>query len=275
MTEYSAIGWREDEFWVVKILGVGATQGTSRADAEYMARDCVAISMEVPIEDVTVSITWREPVWDQMVNAALEIIRRDSGYPSIADMDKDMPVWRQQCEEIVTAALEALLGAVDSPVDDDGRRCPRCSPQNFCTLWCMDAMIAENTPAMVRELFALQREHERLKADSEAYHQLLRSQDKDLETAVGNAIMSNIDAGMPHVATAAILALFAHYETPYADDDHQGSNLLDLYIQLWQEFNLLNARRCLRYTCDHLETHHKDNGCERCSCPELTRTPTK
>lgn len=279
MTEYHATVTREDDMWVIEIDGLGATQARSRDEVESMARDYVAIAREIPASEVEVTITWPEPVWDRMVDAGMEILRRDSGYPSVADMDREAPAWRAQCEEIVTAALSVALGAVESPTQDDGRRCPRCRPDNSCTLWCFEALIAENAPELVREVFALRRElaaaKEELDANRTAYYKLIGDRDESLEAAVGNAIMANIDAGMPHVATAAIMAMFAYYETPYVDERHQGSNLLELYLELAAEFTLLNARRCSRYTCDHLETIHGNIGCDRCSCPELTRTPTK
>lgn len=168
MTEYSAIAARDGDLWVVTIPGIGVTQGTDKQDAVHMARDYIATLREIPIEDVTVRVVFPSSVdpdpWDGMVDAAMEIIRRDSGYPSIADMDRDMPVWREQCEEIATAMLTILLGLVESPLEDDGRRCPRCNPDNTCTLWCLDATIAERTPDMIRELFALRRERDDLSA---------------------------------------------------------------------------------------------------------------
>lgn len=174
MITYHATVTRDGQFWVVRFPGIGTTQGIGREDAEHMARDFIATKYGIPYDDVRVTIAWcelLEPVarpWDAMVNAALEIIRRDSGYPSVADMDRDMPVWREQCEEIATAMLTTLLGSVESPGEDTGTRCPRCNPDNTCTLWCLDAMIAENTPGMVQEVFGLRRQVDRLLADIEA-----------------------------------------------------------------------------------------------------------
>lgn len=171
MSTYTATARREGDFWVVEIYGVGATQGVDKADAAHMARDYIAIRREIPIEDVRVDITFHEPSdapWDAMVDAAMEIIRRDAGYPSVADMDRGIPAWRRQCEEIVTAMLNVLLGSVESPLEDDGRRCPRCNPDNTCTLWCLDSAIAENTPQMIQEVFALRRRCAELAATMEA-----------------------------------------------------------------------------------------------------------
>lgn len=168
VTQYHAIATRDGDHWLVQVPGAGKI-GYAEDDegAVSMARFHIAVLHDVPAEGVEVQVTFREPVpapWDAMVDAAMEIMRRDSGYPSVADMDREMPAWREQCEEIVTAMLAILLGQVESPLEDDGRRCPRCNPDNTCTLWCFDAMIAEDTPAMVRELFKLRRERDSLTA---------------------------------------------------------------------------------------------------------------
>lgn len=275
MNEYNAIATREGDLWVVEFPGIGATQGVDRDDAMHMARDYIATLHEVPIEDVSVTITWREgidpaEVRARMINAAMEIIWRDSGYPSVADMDRDMPVWRQQCEEIVSVILDPTLAELEELGHEHVRL-----RQDLAAIyeWAREHLGLHRDASTLDVVRLIKR----MEQDSEAYRQLLECANPDLTAAVARAITLNVNAGstVNGMARAAIQAVFRHYETAYVDEDHQGSNLLALYIELWQEFNLLNARRCLRYTCDHLETHHTDTGCDRCSCSELTRTPTR
>lgn len=225
MTEYHATATRDGDLWVVHIPWIGTTQGIDRDDATRMARDYIAVLHDIPIEDVTVSITWREPMSPEQ----------------LAELEKDHARLREDLAKIYGWAREHL------GLDRD---------------------------ASTLDVVSLLK---RFEHDSEAYRDLLESANPDLTAAVERAITLNINAGSSAIGTAraAVTAMFRHYETAYVDENHQGSNLLGLYIEPWQEFNLLNARRCLRYACDHLETHHTDSGCERCPCPELTRTPTR
>ena len=53
MNRYNAVATREDEWWVVKVEGVGTTQGHSKNEAQYMAEDLVhAVTGQDPDEYV-------------------------------------------------------------------------------------------------------------------------------------------------------------------------------------------------------------------------------
>lgn len=58
MKTYMATATREEDWWVVEVDGLGATQGRTTAEAQRMAVDLVAAMEDVPERDVTVDITF-------------------------------------------------------------------------------------------------------------------------------------------------------------------------------------------------------------------------
>ncbi|WP_440900429.1 hypothetical protein [Actinosynnema sp.] len=59
MKSYSATATREGRWWVVEVAGVGVTQGRTTREAERMAADLVAITLDVSAEEVSVDITFQ------------------------------------------------------------------------------------------------------------------------------------------------------------------------------------------------------------------------
>lgn len=53
---YEGRTWREGRFWVVEVDGVGVTQARRLSQVEEMARDLVAIMVQVPADSVRVEI---------------------------------------------------------------------------------------------------------------------------------------------------------------------------------------------------------------------------
>jgi hypothetical protein len=57
MSEYHGRAWREGEWWVIDVDGVGATQARTLDKIDHMARSLVADLTGVPYESVTVAVT--------------------------------------------------------------------------------------------------------------------------------------------------------------------------------------------------------------------------
>ncbi|WP_454044420.1 hypothetical protein [Cellulosimicrobium sp. Marseille-Q8652] len=55
-TTYTATATREGRWWVIEVEGVGATQVRALRDAADEARDMVAITLDVPAEDVLIDL---------------------------------------------------------------------------------------------------------------------------------------------------------------------------------------------------------------------------
>jgi hypothetical protein len=56
VSSYTATAYREGDWWVVEVEGVGVTQAKRLDQVEHMARDMVAIMLDVDIDDVQVTV---------------------------------------------------------------------------------------------------------------------------------------------------------------------------------------------------------------------------
>jgi hypothetical protein len=56
MANYTATAVREAGWWVITVEGIGATQSRALADAPLMAREMIAVTLDVPLDDVAVEI---------------------------------------------------------------------------------------------------------------------------------------------------------------------------------------------------------------------------
>jgi DNA-directed RNA polymerase specialized sigma24 family protein len=56
---YSATATREGRWWVVDVPGIGATQGRTTREAERMAVDLVAVMLDVPAEEISISVDFQ------------------------------------------------------------------------------------------------------------------------------------------------------------------------------------------------------------------------
>ncbi len=56
-TTHTATAAREGRWWIITVDGIGVTQARRLADATDTARELVAVSLDIPVEDVTVDLT--------------------------------------------------------------------------------------------------------------------------------------------------------------------------------------------------------------------------
>lgn len=56
VSEYIGRAWREGDWWVVDVAGVGVTQARTLDKIDHIARSLVADLTDVPYESVTVSV---------------------------------------------------------------------------------------------------------------------------------------------------------------------------------------------------------------------------
>ncbi len=56
--EYTATATREGKWWIIEVGDLGATQARSATEAQAMAQDLVATTLDVPLTDVNVSVTF-------------------------------------------------------------------------------------------------------------------------------------------------------------------------------------------------------------------------
>jgi hypothetical protein len=59
MKTHNATATREGRWWVVDVPGVGVTQGRTTREAERMAADLVAVMLDVPAEEVSVTVDFQ------------------------------------------------------------------------------------------------------------------------------------------------------------------------------------------------------------------------
>ena len=61
MNTYQAVVTREGKWWMVAIPEIdGLTQARRLSDAEMMAREYIAVSLDVPVDDVSVEVSVKE-----------------------------------------------------------------------------------------------------------------------------------------------------------------------------------------------------------------------
>lgn len=120
MKIYQATACREGKWWVVKVDGVGATQGRSAAEAQRMAADLVAIMEEIPLEEIEVQIDFEipGPLGDEVKQARQATREADLAQRKAADRTR--------------AAVSRLLGSGLSK--QDAARILRVSPQRISQL---------------------------------------------------------------------------------------------------------------------------------------------
>ena len=110
MKTYTAIVTREGKWWMVAIPEInGLTQARRLAEAETMARDYIAVTLDVPISSVDVVLAV-ENIEGIDVAASLASIR--DGRDRAAALDAEM---RHRAEE-----LAQQLAAAQVPVRDIG-----------------------------------------------------------------------------------------------------------------------------------------------------------
>lgn len=77
MKTFDAVATREGKWWVVKVDGVGTTQGRTTDEAEQMAIDLVAAMLEIDPSEVEVTIDFHLPGdGDKQVAEAREAHRK-------------------------------------------------------------------------------------------------------------------------------------------------------------------------------------------------------
>jgi len=109
-TEYEVTVTRDGRWWMVRIPAMGGlTQARRLSEADLMAREWIAITKDVPVEDVAVSITV-ERVGNLDVASRLRVIHRER--ERAAAMERDA-IGK-------TAALAKELAAENVPVRDIG-----------------------------------------------------------------------------------------------------------------------------------------------------------
>lgn len=107
---YTAEVTREGRWWMVSVPEIdGLTQARRLSEAEGMARDLVAVTLDVPVEDVTVSV--RVSSVDG-VDVAGEMAAIRAGREEAARLDRDATER--------TRALARDLVARDVPLRDVG-----------------------------------------------------------------------------------------------------------------------------------------------------------
>lgn len=110
MSEYAARVYREHGWWMVEVPELdGLTQAHKLRDAELMAREYIAVTLDVPIEDVAVTVEVTH-VDDVDVATALEKIEAERAEAAriAAQADAD------------TIALARALKGAKVPVRDIG-----------------------------------------------------------------------------------------------------------------------------------------------------------
>ena len=110
MTNYHAEVTREGKWWMVRIPTLdGLTQARRLGEAHDMAREFIAVSLDIPLDEVEVTITV-EKVGSVNVSGALKDIRDDR--ERAAELERD--AIRRSAE------LARALASEDVPVRDIG-----------------------------------------------------------------------------------------------------------------------------------------------------------
>ncbi|WP_087507977.1 hypothetical protein [Cellulomonas iranensis] len=108
-TTYTATAAREGRWWTITVPDVGVTQSRRLDDVEGMAHELVAVTLDVPLSDVTVTVEVAK-VGDVDVADRLATLRRER-----AEAER---LEAAACEH--TAALARDLVAHDVPLRDVG-----------------------------------------------------------------------------------------------------------------------------------------------------------
>ncbi|MBO9555592.1 hypothetical protein [Cellulomonas sp.] len=108
-TTYTATAAREGRWWTITVPDVGVTQARRLDDVEGMARELVAVTLDVPISAVTVTVEVAK-VGDVDVADRLATLRRER-----AEAERLEAAAREH-----TAALARDLVAHDVPLRDVG-----------------------------------------------------------------------------------------------------------------------------------------------------------
>ncbi len=103
-TTYTATAAREGRWWTVTVPAVdGVTQARRLGDVEDMARELVAVTLDVPVEDVAVEVAV-SAVDGVDVGAALEAIRDERA--RAAALERDASARAQQlARDLVAKAV--------------------------------------------------------------------------------------------------------------------------------------------------------------------------
>ena len=83
-TTYTATATREGRWWVLEVEGVGATQVRALRDAAAEVADMVAITLDVPVEDVVVEVN---PALDPALLDEVATARRSVSMLKIAQSE--------------------------------------------------------------------------------------------------------------------------------------------------------------------------------------------
>lgn len=111
MTEYDASVRREGKWWMVRVPAIdGLTQARRLSEAELMARELIAVTLDVPIDEVSVVVTL-EPI-GELSDIPDRIARIGSGREQALELE------RQATRE--AAELAKALAALDVPLRDVG-----------------------------------------------------------------------------------------------------------------------------------------------------------
>ncbi|TFH70619.1 HicB family toxin-antitoxin system [Cellulomonas sp. HD19AZ1] len=108
-TTYTATAAREGRWWTITVPDVGVTQSRRLDDVEGMARELVAVTLDVPLSDGTVTVEVAK-VGDVDVADRLATLRRER-----AEAERLEAAAREH-----TAALARDLVARDVPLRDVG-----------------------------------------------------------------------------------------------------------------------------------------------------------
>jgi len=111
VTEYTASVRREGKWWMVDVPAIGGTTQARRlSEAQLMARELIAVTLDVPIDDVSVIITI-EPI-----GGIEDIAERIAGIASRREQAASLD--KQATRE--AAELAKALAEQDIPLRDVG-----------------------------------------------------------------------------------------------------------------------------------------------------------
>ncbi|MBT1623468.1 hypothetical protein KK101_12290 [Curtobacterium flaccumfaciens pv. oortii] len=111
-TTYRATAYREGRWWAIEIPAAGAvTQARRVADVEWMARECVALTLDVPEHDVAIDVEFVLPDdaradWETS-RALAEQARQDGA--EAARLARNV-VTRMRAEGYTYAEMASVLG---------------------------------------------------------------------------------------------------------------------------------------------------------------------
>lgn len=108
MSDYRATVTREGKWWMIAVAGIaGVTQARRLAEAETMAKSFIAITLDVPEDDVTVEV-------DVHLSAGIE------AHMQRAKQLRDTAAQAQSDAAIEVRAAAAAMKAADMPLRDIG-----------------------------------------------------------------------------------------------------------------------------------------------------------